>query len=206
MRREIGLKTNFEDYYDELLLGVDNPSFLFYRKKGLLDKRLTLEYLNKEFNYFIPTIFKVSELNTDSFLENFDIIVFDKNKQDIKPWKTAVKFDSDKYGRFILKSKTAKSFITYKIGSIEVKTKKESDHPFRSDLMNSVEELLSIEENTSLDNNRCIYSIEFIDIDGVLVVINFDEAPKLENTLVKKIIPKEKVYEELLNWFRRKHV
>jgi hypothetical protein len=205
MTREIGLKSNFEDYYDELLLGVENPNFLFYRKRGILDKRLTLEYLNSEFGYFIPNIFKIKELKSENFSDNVDIVVFNKNQQEIKPWKTAVKRDSEKYGRLILKGKSAKSFIKYRVGSIEINSVRHSDHEYRSDLINSREDLVNVKKDIPMDKNRCIFSIEFLDINGALIAINFEEAPKLENTIVKEVLGQEEIYSELINWFRRKH-
>lgn len=205
--KEIYLKTDFEDYYDEFLIGKKNKNdYSYYRKRNVLDKKLTLEYLKEKFGYVIPEVFHLSKVQEESFSGNPKIIVFDKNKQSIKPIKSALRYDKNKYGRVLIKGNKTSSFLIYKVGAKKITVYQESDHGYKSCLGNSRQTILSIEEVcTSKDEVRPIYSMEFIERDGVKYLVDYDEAPKLENSIISKELSKEIVYEQLLMWFRSKN-
>lgn len=203
-RGVVSLKTNFEDYYDDLLINTKSSKYVYYRRSNVLDKKLSLEYMRDFYGYFIPPIFKISEINKDNFEEGSKIVVFNKNYQETKSLNSAIKNDKNKYGRALIYGENSTSFYLYRIGSIFIKTKRSSDHKFRSDLGNTTEEIIDIYDSGNYEHNHIINCIEFAKISSVLFAINYNESPKLENTVIPTVLKPEEVYEQIFNWFKYK--
>lgn len=204
----IKLITDFEDYYDEIFTDeYEKTDLVYWRKSNILDKKKQLEYLRDQRGYLIPPILPVSSINHNSFTFDSDqtkVIVLNKNKEYVKSVSRAVSEDFDFFYRPILYGRKAETYKKYKIGGIEITTKEESDHDWRSDMGNSKETIIDINIETEYESPRPMYCMNFVEIGKVRFLTSYKESPKLEYTPIKEALPSEVIYEELQQWFKER--
>lgn len=201
----IALRTNFEDYYDDFLLGPKSPNRTYFRKADVLDKKLSLEFVRDNLGYVIPPIFKISDLNDSYIADNPEIMVFDKKDQYVKSTSSASREDANKYGMPLLYQKgNPVSYTMYRIGSREIHTRQESDHEYRSDLGNTKETILATWGSLPYVPYRPIYAVKFVEINGFKIAVQHQESPKLEDTVIAEEFSAEEIYNEVYNWFAQK--